>query len=408
MSDSGRKIFYWYFESTRDPANDPVVLWTNGGPGCSGFLGLFTEQGPFKPQADGTLTMNEYSWNGVANMLFVEQPAGVGFSYAEDGDYHTGDDQAAVDNYQLILNFLQRYPEVQNNPFYITSESYGGHYMPELAKEIVTSNVDGAINFKGFAVGNPYTDAFTNRIAQYQAYYSHGTLPGPLYDRWASKCSRHSIRNFVNCTYLEAGMMEIMGKGINPYALDYPVCTEKSASSQSMKLMNLMHSDTRETLELLQSSDDYQPCAENYLIAYLNRDDVKEAIHAKSDVTWASCASPATLKYDIADRERKMQGYYNELIDGGYGLHILVYSGDDDSVCATSGTQDWLWKLGYDVEPGKYWRTWEVDGQTAGYVTHFKDSVLTFATVHGAGHEVPTYKPKAALVLFENFLNGVW
>ena len=186
------------------------------------------------------------------------------------------------------------------------------------------------------------------------------------------------------------------------------MCTEKSASSQSVKLMNVMHADTRETLDLLQPSDDYQPCAENYLIAYLNRDDVKDAIHAKTDVTWASCASPLTLKYDIADRERKMQGYYNDLIDGGYGLHILVYSGDDDSVCATSGTQDWLWQLGYEVEPGKYWRVWEVDGQTAGYVTHFKDNALTFATVHGAGHEVPTYKPKAALALFENYLNGVW
>jgi hypothetical protein len=83
-----KHIFYAYFESENDPVTDPVVLWTNGGPGCSGLLGLFTEQGPFFPQEDGTLSPNEFSWNKVANMLFVEQPAGVGFSYSDDtSDY---------------------------------------------------------------------------------------------------------------------------------------------------------------------------------------------------------------------------------------------------------------------------------------------------------------------------------
>lgn len=103
-----------------------------------------------------------------------------------------------------------------------------------------------------------------------------------------------------------------------------------------------------------------------------------------------------------------MAPYYNYLIDGGYGLSILVYSGDDDSVCAMSGTDDWLWDLGYETIDGKYWQEWVVDQQTAGYVTHFKDGALTYATVHGAGHEVPTYKPKQALQLFENYINGVW
>jgi hypothetical protein len=59
--------------------------------------------------------------------------------------------------------------------------------MPGLAKEIVDNNADGAINFKGFAVGNPYTNAFTNKVAQYQAYYSHGTIPAPLYNKWMNK-----------------------------------------------------------------------------------------------------------------------------------------------------------------------------------------------------------------------------
>lgn len=127
-----RRLFYWYMESQASPESDPVVWWSNGGPGCSGLIGMGTEHGPFFINASGTLRRNPWSWNSVANMLYVEQPAGVGFSYSENqDDYYTGDQPAAQDNYQMILAFLERFPERQGNPFYISSESYGGHYMPQ-------------------------------------------------------------------------------------------------------------------------------------------------------------------------------------------------------------------------------------------------------------------------------------
>jgi carboxypeptidase C (cathepsin A) len=125
----GRHIFYWYVESKRNPAHDPVVLWTNGGPGCSGFVGFGTEHGPYLISRDGTLGENPFSWNLLANMLYVEQPAGVGFSYSDThSDYKTGDKQAATDNYEFIRQFLKRFPERQPNRFYISSESYGGEH----------------------------------------------------------------------------------------------------------------------------------------------------------------------------------------------------------------------------------------------------------------------------------------
>ena len=130
--DHGRRIHYWYVESQGSPSDDPVVYWTNGGPGCSGLLGFGLEHGPFFYSSSGELSPNEYSWNKVANMLYVEQPAGVGFSYSDtDSDYATNDAIAAVDNYVLITEFLARFPERQANRFFIASESYGGHYMPQ-------------------------------------------------------------------------------------------------------------------------------------------------------------------------------------------------------------------------------------------------------------------------------------
>lgn len=188
--DHGRKIHYWYVESQGDPSKDPVVFWTNGGPGCSGLLGLGTEHGPFFIDRKGNLHPNAYAWNQVASILYVEQPAGVGFSYSDtESDYTTGDKQAADDNYVLIQQFLKRFPERQSNDFYVSSESYGGHYIPQLTKEILDRNQDGSINFKGFLVGNPFVDYWSNMVTMYAAFYSHGLLAKPLYQKWVENCS---------------------------------------------------------------------------------------------------------------------------------------------------------------------------------------------------------------------------
>lgn len=86
-----------------------------------------TEQGPFRPDAEGLLSENPFRWNKIANMLFIEAPCGVGFSYVENpADLKTGDLKTARDNYQLIRQFFARFPALLSNPFFISSESYGG------------------------------------------------------------------------------------------------------------------------------------------------------------------------------------------------------------------------------------------------------------------------------------------
>lgn len=78
-------MHYVFLESQSDPTTDPVVLWLNGGPGCSSLLGLNEEIGPFvMTDADRVFKENPYPWNARANLLFLESPAGVGFSINED------------------------------------------------------------------------------------------------------------------------------------------------------------------------------------------------------------------------------------------------------------------------------------------------------------------------------------
>ena len=156
-----KKLFHWYHEATEDPASKPVVLWLNGGPGCSSLGGMFTELGPYVLDADMGMSLNPYSWNKVANVLFMEQPAGVGFSYP---NATIDDATTALDTYEGLLQFFAAHPELDGRPFYVAGESYGGHYVPNTAKAVEDGNAAlaegaaGRINLKGFMVGNGYCD----------------------------------------------------------------------------------------------------------------------------------------------------------------------------------------------------------------------------------------------------------
>jgi carboxypeptidase C (cathepsin A) len=131
-------------------------------------------------------------------MVFIEQPCGVGFSYSDQedpysngGDYVTDDTQATKDNYALVQAFFDRFPQYRANPLYITSESYGGHYMPLLAQEIVNRNAAGAdpiLNFKGFMVGNPGTTFYSIIPAGMDTWWGHQLISQPLYDGFVENC----------------------------------------------------------------------------------------------------------------------------------------------------------------------------------------------------------------------------
>jgi carboxypeptidase C (cathepsin A) len=407
LSGTEKNIHYWLTESETEPENAPLVFWTNGGPGCSGLIGFMTEQGPFRPDETGNLQENVFAWNKIANMVFLEQPVGVGFSYSNNNDdYKIGDEQAAKDNLETILQFFEKFPHFNHSKLFITSESYGGHYMPTWAEEIIKYNDAQEysamrINFQGFAVGNPYTDYYSGVGAEMETYWGKQLLPKPLWDKYLEHNCTDPFQqlNSTTCSLLIVNFMRKIGN-LNPYALDYPVCL----SNQQMRMREFL----RETDEN-KNTVIYEPCEELYSSAYLNRFDVKTALHVKN-IEWEECSR--TTKYNLADKMLPMEKYYKTLLNSEThkDLRILVYSGDDDSVCGTIGTQRWIYNLGFPTTT--LWDTWyNKDGQTAGFITKFKtpfskDSRFSFITVHDAGHEVPAYKPKDALELFEMYLNN--
>ena len=117
-----KHMFYLLVLAAEDPATAPLAWWSNGGPGCSGLIGYSTEHGPYRPLRDSTLGAFPYSWNRKANMLYVESPVGVGFSYSTDAtgaDYEAGDHSVARDNYDVLVQLLERHPQFKDSDLYL-------------------------------------------------------------------------------------------------------------------------------------------------------------------------------------------------------------------------------------------------------------------------------------------------
>ena len=103
-----KQLHYLAALSKNDPVNDPVIIWFNGGPGCSSMLGFLAEHGPYvMPDGTDTFVSNDWSWNNEANMFYIESPADVGFSLCPDKtECVWTDDNTADDNLVAVLNML--------------------------------------------------------------------------------------------------------------------------------------------------------------------------------------------------------------------------------------------------------------------------------------------------------------
>ncbi|KAJ1889258.1 hypothetical protein LPJ66_008134, partial [Kickxella alabastrina] len=140
-TDEDRHFFFWFFEARNaKPEDAPIVLWMNGGPGCSSFTGLLMELGPCRVDKGGKgVSSNVYGWNDKAHVIFLDQPLNVGYSYGKDV-FNSMD--AGKDVYNFLQLFYHSFPEYAKSELHIFGESYGGHYVPATAKAIHEANLE--------------------------------------------------------------------------------------------------------------------------------------------------------------------------------------------------------------------------------------------------------------------------
>ncbi|PVI00801.1 alpha/beta-hydrolase [Periconia macrospinosa] len=163
-------LWFWYFSARSNSSTAPLVAWLNGGPGASSMIGLFQNNGPCHFPANSSSsspTRNEQSFNNVANMLYIDQPAGAGFSYGTN-DTEVNAINSTPRAVPYVYDFLQaflahgEFAHLAERKFGVATASYGGHYGPELVRYIQERNENGRgqtkINLAGLAINNGLFD----------------------------------------------------------------------------------------------------------------------------------------------------------------------------------------------------------------------------------------------------------
>ncbi|XP_040378546.1 serine carboxypeptidase 1-like [Oryza brachyantha] len=389
---NGKSLFYYFVEASADADQKPLVLWLNGGPGCSSLgIGAFQEIGPFRVDTDGkTLCRNTNAWNTEANVLFLESPVGVGFSYAAvkpEEVYSTmGDNMTAHDSYAFLLRWLDRFPEYKTRDLYIFGESYAGHYVPELAVTILASNKlpDAThIKLKGIAIGNGILELAAERTQLYEYLWQHAFISDSGHALIAQSCQNSDDPSPVcesarNTAYGQVGSIDI-------YNIYSPPCHDTKVKPSGSKCTDLA-----------------DPCAQYYVEAYLNQPQVQKAIHANTELEypWTRCRT-YNLNH-FGDSPKTMLPHIKALISSG-AIRIWIFSGDLDAMVPVTATRQSMERLQLRVAAD--WRPWSADGKfVAGSVITYEG--LVFATVRGSGHMIPIDQPERALVLLSSFLRG--
>uniref|UniRef100_A0A8I6Y2P4 carboxypeptidase D n=1 Tax=Hordeum vulgare subsp. vulgare TaxID=112509 RepID=A0A8I6Y2P4_HORVV len=378
----GRALFYYFVEAPYEASSKPLVLWLNGGPGCSSLgAGAMAELGPFRVNPDGkTLSRNRHAWNNVANVIFLESPAGVGFSYSNTS-MPSGDTRTAVDAYMFLLNWLERFPEYKGRDFYIAGESYSGHYVPQLATVIVALRELGLtdVNLKGIFVGNPLLDSSNNAYGSLEFLWNHGVISDEVWYNVTERCNSGGQFEDKACDdSFDAG-------DIDTYNIYAPVCIQSPDGS--------LHSSGY--------LPGYDPCIDSYIDTYLNNPTVQKAMHARTNTEWSECAEGSLNGW--TDSPVTMMPTIGWLVDNG--LRVWIYSGDMDDECPITATRYAVKDLNLTIT--KLWRPWYTpDNEVGGYVQQYEGG-FTFASVRGAGHMVPSFQPKRSLVLLYSFMKGV-
>ncbi|KAF7848167.1 hypothetical protein BT93_L2234 [Corymbia citriodora subsp. variegata] len=402
----GKALFYWFFEATSQPAKKPLLLWLNGGPGCTSVgFGEAQELGPFlvKEGSDNpTLRFNNCSWNKAANLLFLDSLVDVGFSYS-NATVEYGDNSTARDAHAFLLNWFKRFPQYKSSEFYIAGESYAGHYAPQLAEVIYDENQksskDTYINLKGIMIGNPYMDFETDYTGMIDYAWGHALISDDLYSSIKAKCDFSNENATIDCVNLIDEYYKLY-KMIDMYSLYSPTCSLGQPFAARLLNTRAKADTSNYHLELLRTIlAGYDPCLMNHPTTYFNLPDVQRALHA--NVTriprpWLLCSSEVSNSW--TDSPFSVLPILKKLIGGG--IRLWVYSGDTDGRIPTMSTRYTLNKLGLNIT--KNWTPWYKGREVGGWTITYEG--LTLVTVRGAGHQVPTYAPGRSLQIVRHFL----
>ncbi|KAF7877479.1 hypothetical protein EAF04_001156 [Stromatinia cepivora] len=438
--DANSHTFFWFFEARNDPANAPITLWLNGGPGSDSMYGLFDELGPCNVTEDLLTELNPHSFSEHSNLLFLSQPLGVGFSYGSEGvgslNPYNGvyedasfagpqgrypvinataldtTDLAAVAAWHVLQGFLGGLPQLDptvnlttKKEFNLWTESYGGHYGPAFYKyfydrnqEIANGTITGVqLEFNTLGVINGIIDEY---------------IQAPFYPEFAVN-NTYGIKAYNDTVYNFAKFALNMGNGcldqigfcryLNLTSLaDKAICT-KAANICRDTVEGVYYTfGERGTYDIRHPSAD--PTPPNYFIDFLNLASTQNALGVNLNYSQAFNSDVYYAFQQTGDFV-----YPTFMEDLEYLLEkdvrvSLIY-GDADYICNWFGGEaiSLAAKYTHSAEfAAAGYAPFMVDGTEYGEVRQYGN--FSFLRVYEAGHMVPYYQPVASLEIFRRTL----
>lgn len=376
----GAHLYYLFFESLNSPSTDPLVIWLNGGPGCSSLFGAFIENGPFSIDANATTTglhRNPFSWTAKANVLYIDQPVGTGFSYVVNPTgYVTSEKKMATELYVLLHTFLFKlHPEFSHHDLYIFGESYAGKYIPSISDYILQQNANTSetINLRGIGIGDGWVSP----------YWQTGSYASFLW----------SNRLITEKQLHEADLVNT----------EYQKLIDKKMYIAAAELGNLLleglvlAAGGVDVYDVRTKKDPTDPLS-SALTSYLNRHTVQDQLHVGSH-HWKSCG--AIL---LTDEARSVETLLPRLLAN---MTVLLYNGNQDLICNYLGTAVWSSKIQWphqkEYNEAEY-KPWFVDSTFRGIIR--QAATLSFLILNDAGHFVPYNLPQISQEMLYRFIDG--
>lgn len=452
-------LFFWLFRPAAPVVDDSLVVWLNGGPGCSSMVGLLFENGPVvtpsfpagtaRTEEKPKLVHNPYSWTEATAMLYVEQPVGTGFSKGPREPQNEED--LSEDFHGFLRSFFDTFEDLRRHRLFVFGESYAGYYVPSIARyihlqnkklvESSQSNKPQTINLAGIALGNGWIDPVIQGQAVIDYAYWHGMIDIP---------TKNVLHYELKSCASERGRGS---RGDEPPPF-HPFTTPDECGTMGAVLEAAGDGAVdRDAAGAINTYDvttwDVYPnlfSVNGTITSFFNDDRVRKALNAPREATvgemWLECIPGSgrrrrrrrrrleeflswqsrSLHLLDQDEPASVVPYIAELLDDA-GVRVLVYNGDRDMSCCAQGSEEalagmeWSGREGW-LDPDVTRRgLWMVkgprvdDGRAAGLQQELEvggytksHGNLTFLVVYNSGHLVPTNRPRAALDLLQRFL----
>ncbi|KAF5282414.1 hypothetical protein FQR65_LT14308 [Abscondita terminalis] len=370
-------LFFWFFPSESDYENAPVVLWLQGGPGASSVLGSLEINGAFEVTDDLKLKKRAIYWSQTHSVLYIDSPVGSGFSFTDEGGYTRNETIVAQHLYSGLLQFFQMFPELKENGFFVTGESYAGKYVPVISHYIMKQNPGAPqkINLKGLAIGNGRCDP-ENQLEYAELLYHLG-----LVDLHGKKLIQEKVDEIIDLIHKKMWVeaYDTMNNFINGNSGELTLFKNLTGFTNYYNLL-----DAYSWVDTTRKYVDFPKFRLALHVGNIIFDDGEKVLAAMIPVIMQTVAPLLT---ELLDQHR-----------------VLFYNGQLDIILAPPVQLHFLQKLKFkDSEAYKSAQRhfWMIDGDIAGYVKEAGN--IMEIMIRNSGHMVPTHQPKWALDMLTRF-----